>query len=241
VVALRFAFGMSAPLSVSRWSALVVHGDAAVRNLTRVVLEWAGAHVLEVGSGAAALTALDHGHFGNAMGASELFGHRRGAFTGAVADVRGKLEEAQGGTVFLDEVGDLQPDAQAQLLRVLQDGTYWRLGDPTPRHADVRILAATNRDLEADVLAGRFREDLFHRLDVVTLTLLPLRERREDVLTERGRGGEGAAREGGGPGVAGGDRAGAHRGRRRGHGVAGGGGGGARDRPADAGAEAQAV
>jgi NtrC-family two-component system response regulator AlgB len=334
VVALFCVLGMSAPLSVSRWSALVVHGDAAVRNLTRVVLEWAGARVLEVGSGAAAITALDHGHFdaicldlslgegdglallrelrrrqpeagviaisgrtqaeeiveavqagamacltrpftrdqlrraasvvlarrrqrrasageeidvpgfstrspacsrlyamarraavdgctvllrgesgtgknvladliwrtsgraekpkvdvhcpalfGNAMGASELFGHRKGAFTGAIADVRGKLDEAQGGTVFLDEVGDLQPDVQAQLLRVLQDGTYWRLGDPTPRHADVRILAATNRDLEADVLAGRFREDLFHRLDVITLTLLPLRERREDVLT----------------------------------------------------------
>lgn len=120
--------------------------------------------------------------FGNAMAASELFGHRRGAFTGAVADVRGKLEEAEGGTAFLDEVGDLQLDVQAQLLRVLQDGTFWRLGDPAPRHADVRILAATNRDLEADVRAGRFREDLFHRLDVVTLTLLPLRERREDVL-----------------------------------------------------------
>ncbi len=120
--------------------------------------------------------------FGNAMGASELFGHRRGAFTGAIADVRGKLEEAEGGTVFFDEVGDLQLDVQAQLLRVLQDGTYWRLGDPTARHADVRVLAATNRDLEADVLAGRFREDLFHRLNVVTITLLPLRERREDVL-----------------------------------------------------------
>ena len=120
--------------------------------------------------------------FGNAMAASELFGHRRGAFTGAVADVRGKLEEAEGGTAFLDEVGDLQLDVQAQWLRVLQDGTYWRLGDPAPRHADVRILAATNRDLEADVLAGRFREDLFHRLNVVTLTMLPLRERREDVL-----------------------------------------------------------
>ena len=120
--------------------------------------------------------------FGNAMAASELFGHRKGAFTGAVADVRGKLEEAEGGTAFLDEVGDLQLDVQAQLLRVLQDGTYWRLGDPAPRHADVRILAATNRDLEADVHAGRFREDLFHRLNVVTLTLLPLRERREDVL-----------------------------------------------------------
>jgi NtrC-family two-component system response regulator AlgB len=325
---------MSAPLSFTRWSALVVDGDTGVRKVTRLVLEWAGACVLEVATGTAAIAALEHEQFdaiyldlslgdvagtklmpellrrqpdagviavsgatepaaiveavqagamayltkpftrdalrgaasivlakrrlrraelaargddgpdlatrspacaklhavarraamdgctvllrgesgtgknvmadmiwrmsvraekakvdvhcpalfGNGMGASELFGHRKGAFTGAVADVRGKLCEAEGGTAFLDEVGDLQLDVQAQWLRVLQDGTYWRVGDPAPRHADVRFLAATNRDLESDVRTGRFREDLFHRLNVVTLTLLPLRERREDVL-----------------------------------------------------------
>ncbi len=113
---------------------------------------------------------------------SALFGHRKGAFTGAVADAVGKVEEAQGGTLFLDEVGDLTGDAQARLLRFLNDRTYERLGDPRERRADVRLLAATNRPLEEAVKAGRFREDLFFRLHVITLTLPPLRERREDLL-----------------------------------------------------------
>jgi len=113
---------------------------------------------------------------------SALFGHRKGAFTGAVTDAVGKVEEAQGGTLFLDEVGDLTPDAQARLLRFLNDRTYERLGDPKERKADVRIIAATNRLLEDEVKAGRFREDLFFRLNVIALTLPPLRERREDLL-----------------------------------------------------------
>jgi NtrC-family two-component system response regulator AlgB len=112
---------------------------------------------------------------------STLFGHRKGAFTGAVADAVGKVEEAEGGTLFLDEVGELTPDAQARLLRFLNDRTYERLGDPKERKADVRILAATNRPLEEGVQAGRFREDLFFRLNVITLTLPPLRDRKEDV------------------------------------------------------------
>jgi NtrC-family two-component system response regulator AlgB len=113
---------------------------------------------------------------------STLFGHVQGAFTGAVADATGKVEEAQGGTLFLDEVGDLTPDAQARLLRFLNDRTYERLGEARERKADVRILAATNRVLEEAVRAGRFREDLFFRLNVIALTVPPLRERPEDIL-----------------------------------------------------------
>lgn len=112
---------------------------------------------------------------------STLFGHRRGAFTGAVADVIGKVQAAEGGTLFLDEVGDLSPDAQVRLLRFLNDKTYERLGEAQERQANVRLLAATNRPLEDAVRAGRFREDLLFRLNVLTLTLPPLRERPEDI------------------------------------------------------------
>lgn len=113
---------------------------------------------------------------------SALFGHRKGAFTGAVADVAGKVQEAEGGTLFLDEVGELAGEAQARLLRFLNDRTYERVGEARERQADVRLIAATNRDLDAESRAGRFREDLFYRLNVVTLTLPALRERPEDVL-----------------------------------------------------------
>jgi NtrC-family two-component system response regulator AlgB len=113
---------------------------------------------------------------------STLFGHRKGAFTGAVGDAVGKVQEAEGGTLFLDEVGDLGPDTQARLLRFLHDRSYERLGEARERTADVRLVAATNRPLEDAVRAGRFREDLFFRLNVVALTLPPLRDRREDVL-----------------------------------------------------------
>ncbi len=127
---------------------------------------------------------------------SALFGHRRGAFTGAVTDAVGKVDEAEGGTLFLDEVGDLTLDAQARLLRFLNDRTYERLGESKERKADVRIMAATNRPLEEGVKAGRFREDLFFRLNVITLPLPPLRER--PVLAEHylyfPRGGKGGMR-----------------------------------------------
>jgi NtrC-family two-component system response regulator AlgB len=113
---------------------------------------------------------------------SALFGHRKGSFTGAVSDTLGKVQEAEGGTLFLDEVGDLSAEAQARLLRFLNDRSYERLGETTERRADVRLIAATNRPLEAEVRAGRFREDLWFRLNVVSLTLPALRERREDLL-----------------------------------------------------------
>jgi len=112
---------------------------------------------------------------------SALFGHKKGAFTGAIADVPGKVQEAEGGTLFLDEVGELTPEAQVRLLRFLNDRTYERLGEARERHADVRLIAATNRDLEAEVRTGRFREDLFYRLNVITLTIPALRERSEDI------------------------------------------------------------
>jgi NtrC-family two-component system response regulator AlgB len=112
---------------------------------------------------------------------SDLFGHVKGAFTGAVADKAGKVETADGGTLLLDEIGDLPPALQPKLLRLLQDRAYERVGEPVARTADVRIVAATNRDLEAEVRAGRFREDLFYRLNVIEVTLPPLRQRRRDV------------------------------------------------------------
>jgi NtrC-family two-component system response regulator AlgB len=114
--------------------------------------------------------------------ASELFGHARGAFTGAVRDQPGRVEAAEGGTLFLDEIGELSPSLQAKLLRFLQEKQFERVGETRTRSADVRIVAATNRDLDADVAAGRFREDLLYRLNVVEIVVPPLRERSEDIL-----------------------------------------------------------
>src|SRR5207237_5840253 len=117
---------------------------------------------------------------------SELFGFERGAFTGAIQHKPGKFEFANHGTMFLDEIGDMSPPLQAKLLQVLQDGEFSRLGGKHDVHVDVRVLAATNQDLEQAVGDGKFREDLFFRLNVVSIHLPPLRDRREEIpiLTE---------------------------------------------------------
>ena len=112
---------------------------------------------------------------------SELFGHVKGAFTGAVADKVGRFEAADGGTIFLDEIGEISPALQVKLLRVLQDHEFERVGSSRTQQADVRVIAATNRELKEEMRAGRFREDLFYRLNVIPLAVPPLRERREDI------------------------------------------------------------
>ena len=112
---------------------------------------------------------------------SELFGHMKGSFTGAVADRAGKFEQADGGTLFLDEIGDMSLAAQAKVLRVLQDSVVTRIGGTKPVKVDVRVLAATNKVVEDEIAAGRFREDLYYRLNVVPIHVPPLRERREDI------------------------------------------------------------
>lgn len=112
---------------------------------------------------------------------SELFGHERGAFTGAATMRRGRFEQAEGGTLFLDEIGDMPADLQTRLLRVLSDGAFYRVGGHTPQTANVRVIAATHQALEERVKQGLFREDLFHRLNVIRLRLPALRERRDDI------------------------------------------------------------
>jgi len=112
---------------------------------------------------------------------SELFGHEKGSFTGATQAKRGLIEVAEGGTLFIDEIAEMAPGLQAKLLRVLEDGHYRRVGATVDALADVRVVAATNKPLEQEIAAGRFREDLFYRLNVVRLKLPPLRERREEI------------------------------------------------------------
>jgi two-component system nitrogen regulation response regulator GlnG len=112
---------------------------------------------------------------------SELFGHERGAFTGAQAQRRGRFEQADGGTLFLDEIGDMPPELQTRLLRVLADGQFYRVGGHQPIKVNVRVIAATHQDLDSRVKEGLFREDLYHRLNVIRLRLPALRERGEDI------------------------------------------------------------
>ena len=112
---------------------------------------------------------------------AELFGHVKGAFTNAVSDRKGRFELANGGTIFLDEIGDMSLRTQAKILRVLQEKVIERVGDHKSQQVDVRVIAATNRDLQQEIKSGRFREDLFYRLNVIPLTMRPLRERRDDI------------------------------------------------------------
>jgi len=128
-----------------------------------------------------AFVAVNCGAIPETLLESELFGHKRGAFTDATTDKRGLLEEADGGTLFLDEIGELPLSLQVKLLRALQEGTIRRLGDTKDLRVDVRIIAATVRDLKREVDEHRFREDLFYRINVLTVTVPPLRDRREDV------------------------------------------------------------
>ncbi len=125
--------------------------------------------------------AVNCGGFTEELFASEIFGHKRGAFTGAHADKPGRFALAEGGTLFLDEIGEVPPKNQVELLRALESHEYQPLGDPQVRRANVRILAATNRDLEKSVGDGTFREDLYYRLNVVPIDIPPLRQRREDI------------------------------------------------------------
>jgi transcriptional regulator with GAF, ATPase, and Fis domain len=112
---------------------------------------------------------------------SELFGHVKGAFTGAFRDKKGRFELADGGTIFLDEIGDISPAMQVRLMRVLQEGTFERVGSESTLKVDVRLISATNKDLQKEIAAGRFRDDLYYRLSVVPIRLPPLRERRNDI------------------------------------------------------------
>ena len=125
--------------------------------------------------------AVDCGAIAEGVLESELFGHARGSFTGATGARRGLFEEAGSGTIFLDEIGDIGPRIQSQLLRVLQEGEIRRVGESQPIKVDARVVAATNKDLSEHARAGKFREDLFYRLNVVTIRLPPLRERKEDI------------------------------------------------------------
>lgn len=189
VVSERFSFanmiaGSRAMRAVSDTASRVAQTD------TTVLL------VGESGTGKELLARAIHFNSGRARGAfvtvncaaipeqlleSELFGHRRGSFTGAVADKRGKFEMANGGTVFLDEIGELAPLLQVKLLRVLQEREIDKVGETRPIKVDVRVLAATNRDLEKMIAGGTFREDLYYRLAVVSIRMPPLRERVDDI------------------------------------------------------------
>jgi len=129
----------------------------------------------------AAMLAVNCGALQSSLLENELFGHVPGAFTGATKGAAGLFEEADGGTLFIDEIGEMSLDLQKAFLRVLESGEFKRLGEARSRRADVRVIAATNRDLAADVESGRFRRDLYYRLNVFTLTVPPLRERRDDI------------------------------------------------------------
>jgi DNA-binding NtrC family response regulator len=160
----------------SQRSTVLVHGESGTgKELVARAIHFSGERgsrpFVPVSCAALAETLLE----------SELFGHEKGAFTGAVAQKRGKFELADGGTIFLDEIGDISPKLQADLLRVVQERCFFRVGGTTEIQVDVRVIAATHRDLAAQVREGRFRDDLYYRLNVINIHLPPLRERREDI------------------------------------------------------------
>jgi DNA-binding NtrC family response regulator len=166
----------SAIRAAASTATVVIHGETGTGKELLAKLIHAHSHrahkpLVSINAGALSPTLLE----------SELFGHSKGAFTGADHDRKGLFEVAHGGTLFLDEVGEITLEAQVRLLRVLQERTFTRVGDHTPIASDVRIIAATHRDLAAEVKTGRFREDLFYRLNVVNLQVPALRERREDI------------------------------------------------------------
>ena len=169
------AINMAARAAASR-ATILIHGESGTgKELLARAIHYASPRR------ARPLVAVNVAALPETLLESELFGHERGAFTGADREHRGRFELADGGTLFLDEIGDLPRGTQVKLLRVLQEQSFERLGGTKPIKVDVRVVAATHRDLEAMARAGDFREDLFFRLNVVAITLPPLRERREDI------------------------------------------------------------
>jgi two-component system nitrogen regulation response regulator GlnG len=191
---------VSAPIGNDR-TPEIIGSAASMQEVFRAIGRLSGSHLSvlingESGTGKELVARALHNHSPRAQQAfiainiaaipselleSELFGHEKGAFTGATGQRRGRFEQANGGTLFLDEIGDMPAGLQTRLLRVLQDGKFYRVGGHEQITTDVRIIAATNQNLEARVKDGKFREDLFHRLNVIRIHLPPLRERREDI------------------------------------------------------------
>jgi two-component system response regulator AtoC len=174
--AMRAALDVVARVADQRTTVLITGESGTGKEVVAQALHRAGARA------AAPFVAINCAAIPENLLESELFGYVRGAFTGATADKPGLFEQADGGTLLLDEIGELPLGLQAKLLRVLQEGEIRRVGDQRARNVDVRLVAATARDLEAEVAAGRFRADLFYRLNVVAVHLAPLRERRADIV-----------------------------------------------------------
>ena len=168
-------FKLIARVAPTRSTVLISGESGTGKEIVARALHWNGLRA------AGPFVTIDCGGLAEGLLESELFGHTRGAFTGALSARRGLFEAGHGGTVFLDEVGEIGPNIQAKLLRVLELQEVRPIGSNEPIHIDVRLIAATNRDLAAEMREGRFREDLFYRLNVVTIHLPPLRERREDI------------------------------------------------------------
>ena len=183
--------GADAPIGVSAsWRAALRVADASAPATSTVLITGeSGTGKEEIASylhrrsprAAGPFVAVNCGAIAETLAESELFGHEKGAFTGSTGSRTGSIEAADGGTLFLDEVGELSAAIQVKLLRVVQERVFCRVGSTVPRRVDVRFVAATHRELEADVRAGRFREDLFYRLAVIRIRIPPLRERPEDV------------------------------------------------------------